>query len=111
MNALGHIQPEQLVFADRRGWPIGDVKIPGVPPNDGVKDDNDIQLPGVDTENLEAPVSDDNVELPGVDMDGNEDPQWLRLMTSTHKKMIQLLFWKIQHKKVSGRCNVWRDLN
>jgi hypothetical protein len=30
VNALGTDQPEQLIFTDRRGRPIGDVEIPGV---------------------------------------------------------------------------------
>ena len=29
-NALGSDQPEQLIFTNRRGCPIGDVEIPGV---------------------------------------------------------------------------------
>ena len=73
VNALGHDQPEQLVFTDRKGRPIGDIQIAGVPPDDGDDADDD-QLPGVDADNEEAPVFDDDVELPGVDMDGNEDP-------------------------------------
>ena len=30
VNALGSNQPEQLVFTDRHGRPISDVKVPGV---------------------------------------------------------------------------------
>ena len=30
VNALGSDQPEQLLFTDRHGRPIGDVEIPGV---------------------------------------------------------------------------------
>jgi hypothetical protein len=30
VNALGTDQPDQLIFTDRRGRPIGDVEIPGV---------------------------------------------------------------------------------
>jgi hypothetical protein len=30
VNALGTDQPEQQIFTDRRGRPIGDVEIPGV---------------------------------------------------------------------------------
>ena len=63
MNALGNDQPKQLVFTDRKGHPIGDVEIPGVPP-DGGNDATDIQLPGVDADVQEAPVFDDDIELP-----------------------------------------------
>ena len=69
----GRDQPKQLVFADQKGRPIGDIQIPGVPPNDGDDADND-QLPGVGAGDCEAPVFDDGVELPGVDMGGNDDP-------------------------------------
>jgi hypothetical protein len=30
VNALGTDEPEQLIFTDQRGCPIGDVEIPGV---------------------------------------------------------------------------------
>ena len=73
VNVLGNDQPEQLVFTDRKGRAIGDIEIPGVPPDD-VDEDEIIQLPGVDAGIQEAPVFDDDVELPGVDMDGPEDP-------------------------------------
>ena len=78
VNVLGNDQPEQLVFADRKGRPIGDVEIPGVPPDD-VDDAKIIQLPGVDADTQEAPAFDDDVELPGVDMDGQEDPPEIQI--------------------------------
>ena len=76
MNELGRDQPKQLVFADCKGCPIGDVEIPGVPPNAGDNADA-IQLPGVDTDEQQAPAFNDAVEaieLPGMDMDRHQDP-------------------------------------
>ncbi len=69
VNALGSDQPEQLIFTDRRGRPIGDVEIPGVDFEEA--DDDDAALPELD------PVDVDNVELPGVDVAGqaNQAPQ------------------------------------
>ena len=34
VNALGSDQPEQIIFTDRRGRPIGDIKILGVDPSE-----------------------------------------------------------------------------
>ena len=64
INALGSDQPEQLIFTDRRGLPIGDVEISGV---DTSKAEN-IEIPGVDASEIEV----DNIEIPGVDMEIQE---------------------------------------
>jgi hypothetical protein len=58
VNALGTDQPEQLIFTDRRGCPIGDVEIPGVMDFEE-EDDDDAVMPVLD------PVGVDGVELPG----------------------------------------------
>jgi len=76
VNALGADQPEQLIFTDRRGRPIGDVEIPGVDYYDE-EPAAEAGLPDI----VDAMDADDDVELPGVDVDvpglGNEipDPQ------------------------------------
>ena len=44
VNALDSDQPEQLVFTNRRGRPIGNVKIPGVDTSNA----DHIEIPGVD---------------------------------------------------------------
>ena len=49
-NALGRYQPEQLIFTDRRGLTISDVKISGVDPSDG----DHIEIPGVDTSDIDV---------------------------------------------------------
>jgi hypothetical protein len=71
VNALGTDQPEQLIFTDQRGRPIGDVEIPGV--MDFEEEDND---------NAEMPVLDPagigGVELPGVDVAG-QAPQTVEI--------------------------------
>jgi hypothetical protein len=58
VNALGTDQPEQLIFTNRRGRPIGDVEIPGVMDFEE-EDDDDAVMPVLD------PVGVDGVELPG----------------------------------------------
>ena len=68
VNELGRDQPEQLVFADRRGRLIGDVQqIPGVEPVEiaGVEPDeaNIVDMPELD------------VELPGVDVETGEQQE------------------------------------
>jgi hypothetical protein len=71
VNALGTDQPEQLIFNDRRGRPIGDVEIPGV--MDFEEEDNDdAVMPVLD------PVNVDGVELPGVDIAG-QAPQTVEI--------------------------------
>ena len=73
VNALGADQPEDLVFTDRQGHPIGDVEIPGVPNDD---DDEvvieDVPPPVMDA--LEPDPIDTDVKLPGVDPVGTQDP-------------------------------------
>lgn len=69
VNALGHDQPEDMVFLDRRGRPIGDIEIPGVDASDEAGPSlDDFQLPGVD------PIVEDAIEIPGVDAEGPQDP-------------------------------------
>ena len=62
VNALGSDQPEQLIFTNRRGSPISDVKIPGVDPYEV----DHVKIPGVDPSDV------DNIEIPGVDVDTQE---------------------------------------
>ena len=69
VNALGRNQPEQLIFTNRRGRPIGDVKIPGVDPFDV----DHVEIPGVDPSDFE------NIEIPGVDVDIKE-PQVIEIV-------------------------------
>jgi hypothetical protein len=68
--SLGTDQPEQLIFTDRRGRPIGDVEIPGV--MDFEEEDDDAAMPVLD------PVGIDGVELPGVDVAG-QAPQTIEI--------------------------------
>ena len=58
VNVLVSNQPEQLIFTNRRGCPIGDVKIPGV----GASDVDHINIAGVDPSEVE------NIEIPGGDV-------------------------------------------
>ena len=53
VNALGSDQPEQFVFIDRRGRPIGDVEIQGVDPSDA----DHIEIPGVVYQTLTLKIS------------------------------------------------------
>jgi hypothetical protein len=71
MNALGTDQPEQIIFTDRRGRPMGDVEIPGVMDFEE-EDDDDAVMPVLD------PVGIDGVELPGVDIAG-QAPQTVEI--------------------------------
>ena len=67
---IGGDQPGQLTSTDQHGRLIGDVQIPGVPPETPTtleQENVDIEIPGVELEN--------NVELPGVNRDDNETPQ------------------------------------
>ena len=56
VNALGSNQPEQLVFTDRRGRPIGDVKIPGVDTSNA----DHIEIPGVGASDIDI----ENIDIP-----------------------------------------------
>jgi hypothetical protein len=71
VNALGTDQPEQLIFSDQCGCPIGYVKIPGV-----------MDFEEEDGDNAEMPVLDrvgvGSVELPGVDIAG-QAPQTIEI--------------------------------
>ena len=81
VNALGHDQPEQLIFTDRRGRIMGDtdgtdVAIPGVDSDEMDPDDDSTTVNGVDldVDNEDIPGV-HPVELPGVDMEGvNMEP-------------------------------------
>ena len=64
VNALGSDQLEQLIFTDRRGRPISNVKIPGVNPSEI----DHIKIPGVDALDIDV----DNIEIPGMDVDIQE---------------------------------------
>ena len=64
VNALGSDQPEQLIFTDRCGRPIGDIKIPGV----DLSDVDHIEIPGVDASDIDL----DNIDIPGVYVDIQE---------------------------------------
>ena len=66
VNTLGSEQPEQLIFTNRRGRPIGDVKIPGVDPSEA----DHINIPGVDA----SAIAVENIKTPGVDAE-IQDPQ------------------------------------
>ena len=61
---LGSYQPDQLMFTDRCGRPIGDVEIPGVDTSNA----NHVEIPGVDASDIDV----DNIEIPGVDFDIQE---------------------------------------
>ena len=74
--------PDQLIFTDRRGRPIGDVEIPGV--MDFEEEDNDnAVMPVLD------PVDIVSVELPRVDTAG-QPRKLMRLMISTSRNPIYL---------------------
>ena len=60
VDALGRYQPEQLVFTDRCGRPIGNVRISGVDPSEI----DHINIPGVDASYIDI----DNIDIPGVDV-------------------------------------------
>ena len=81
VNSLDSNQPEQLMFTDSSGCPIGDVKIPGVDTSD-VKH---VGIPGVD------PPEVDNIDIPGVDVEIQE-PQVIGIVdpkiTPTNKAPI-----------------------
>ena len=64
VKALGIDQPEQFIFTDRRGRPIGDVEIPRVDPFYV----NNTEIPGLDTSDIDV----DNIDIPGVDVDIQE---------------------------------------
>ena len=64
VNSLGSDQPEQFIFTDRRGHPIGDVEIPGVDTSNA----DHIEIPGVDASDIDV----ENIEIPGVDVDIQE---------------------------------------
>ena len=59
VNALGSDQPEQFIFTNRRGHPIGDGEILGV----DTANSEHIKIPGVDTSDIDV----DNAEIPGVE--------------------------------------------
>ena len=71
VNTLGSDQPEQLIFTNRCGRPIGDAEIPGVDPSDA----DHIEISGVDA----SEISVDNIEIPGVDVD-IQDPQDIEII-------------------------------
>ena len=71
VNALGSDQPEELIFTDRRGRPIGDVEIPGVDTSNA----DHIEIPGVDASDIDVK----NIEIPGVDVDIQE-PQVIEII-------------------------------
>jgi hypothetical protein len=71
LNTLGTDQPEQLIFTDQRGCPIGDVEIPGVMDFEEA-DNDDAEMPVLD------PVGIGGVELPGVDVAG-QAPQTIEI--------------------------------
>ena len=71
VNVLGSNQPEQLIFTDIRGRPIGNVEIPGV----DLFDANQIKIPGVDASDIDV----DNIDIPGVDVD-IQDPQVIEII-------------------------------
>ena len=71
VNALGSDQPEQLIFTDRRGRPIGNVKIPGVYTSDA----DHIEIPGMDASDIDV----GNIEIPEVDVDIQE-PQVIEII-------------------------------
>ena len=61
VNDLGSYQPEQLIFTNRRGYTISDVKILGVHPSDV----DHTEIPGVDALDIDV----DNIDIPVVDVD------------------------------------------
>ena len=61
VNALGIDHPEKLIFTNRRGRPIGDVKMPGVDTSNA----DHIKIPGVDASDIDV----DNINIPGGDVD------------------------------------------
>ena len=60
-----------MIFTDRRGRPIGNVKIPGVDPSDA----EHIKIPGVDASDIDV----DNIDTPVVDVDIQE-PQVIEII-------------------------------
>ena len=71
VNPLGSDQPEQLIFTDRCGRPIGDIKIPGVDTSNG----DHINIPGVDASDINVK----NIDIPVVDVDIQE-PQVIAII-------------------------------
>ena len=53
-----------MIFTDRIGCPIGDIKIPQVDPSDA----DHIKIPGADVSDIDL----ENIEIPGVDVDIQE---------------------------------------
>ena len=60
VNTLGSNQPDQLIFTDRRGRPIGNVEILVVDTSNA----DHIKIPGVDASDIDV----DNIDIPGVDV-------------------------------------------
>ena len=63
VNELGSNQQLLMTFTDRHGRLVGDLEIPGVPPDED--DDEEQQLPA---------MIDNAIKIPGVDVDGLENP-------------------------------------
>ena len=60
VNYLGNDHPEQYIFTNRRGRPIGNVKIPEVDTSNA----DHIEITGVDASDIDV----DNIKIPGVDV-------------------------------------------
>ena len=71
VKALRSEQPEQLIFSNRCGRPIDDIKIPEV----NQSDVDYIEILGVDASDIDV----DNIYIPGVDMDIQE-PQVIEIV-------------------------------
>ena len=71
INSLNRDQPEQFIFTNRRGRPIGDVKILWVDPSDV----NYTEILGVDASDIDI----NNIKIPGVDVDIQE-PQVIEIV-------------------------------
>ena len=82
VNALVSDQPEKLIFTNRCGRPISDVKIPGL----DASDVDHINIAGVDPSEVE------NIEIPGGDV-YIQEPQVIEIfdpdIPPTHPALIE----------------------
>ena len=78
VNVLGKDQPEQFVFTDRNGRPIGDIERPGVDADADQPDEHqtaDIELPGVDGNEVELHPYANDVENDDLDIAPNNETE------------------------------------
>ena len=81
VTELGSKQPVLMTFTDHHGRLVGDLEIPGVPPDDD------------DEEQQQLPMIEDAIDIPGVNVDRMENPapQNIEINDLDNPKPINLL--------------------